>query len=990
MGNDFPDFASMSEEEQMRWLESLAARQGAKNEEFVTSADMQVNEVDPDTADMSHVGPGYTPSETFSFSSHPEAPPEEPVSEAKPAPPEVPPVEPAPEMAAPTPSADDLATSDPMAFLEALAARQGANPEEFTTAADMQVPEIDESTADMSHVGPGYTPSETFSFSRQEPAVEAPQLQSEPPAEPPAAPATPEPTGAPSLEDLASSDPMAFLEALAARQGANPEEFTTAADMQVPELDESTADMSHVGPGYTPSETFSFSRHETPATSPSDFVAEPPPEPLDELEGDLFAEASTSEALPDLGPVLAPDNLQPAASEKDPEEGYATEPLETVPAEELVDPELSSEADPMKWLESLAARQGANPEEFMTPADMAVDEVDPDSADMSHVGPGYEPYSPFETTPGSQAEQYVPPPEPPMAPEPVVDDLEPEDPMAWLEELAADQGPATTDFLEELSPGQPIPELDLDFQPSDIESGPVLVSEEPSEDQHQGVSDDFLMSATDEEVARMQAEGTITPEQELAWLTHKANRMGEILEEDELEAPVGIDDEAEALPADMPDWLKAQMPEDLSALPEESDEDQYTDLVDHLVQEPDDLEIDELFAQATAADLDTVAAGPPEDVAAVPPEGARLLEGYDPSFDHWAEALDAEYEGKLHDKVAKEEPDWYAEALAQAKSMEPEPPAAPEPDIAEPEPEPPAETPSEVPAWLLEEVETDTGFVTAAEDDDSLPEWLRMGVGGDESAMDISDWLREQQLGGEEEPWMPAETELDTASVDAWLEDVTVAEVPAEAEPAPLPQAPKPQPAPPPPVQEPVAQPVASVAPSPAEETLPQGVDGELPPWYTGGKPVSTYAKPSMQTSAAEPRPQAPKPAPAPVAPARAPRAPVTEQPVPQPAAQSILPDDPAFAQFRSTLEQNPEDHTTRLKLARELNTKGQMNASLEQYETLIEYSAQLDDLATDLVAMVDRLPQHPRVRRLLGDTYMRQGRLQEALDTYRGALNQL
>ena len=42
---------------------------------------------------------------------------------------------------------------------------------------------------------------------------------------------------------------------------------------------------------------------------------------------------------------------------------------------------------PMKWLESLAARQGANPEEFTTSADMSVDEVDPETADMSQCWP---------------------------------------------------------------------------------------------------------------------------------------------------------------------------------------------------------------------------------------------------------------------------------------------------------------------------------------------------------------------------------------------------------------------------------------------------------------------------------------------------------------------------------------------------------------------------------------------------------------------------
>jgi cytochrome c-type biogenesis protein CcmH/NrfG len=117
---------------------------------------------------------------------------------------------------------------------------------------------------------------------------------------------------------------------------------------------------------------------------------------------------------------------------------------------------------------------------------------------------------------------------------------------------------------------------------------------------------------------------------------------------------------------------------------------------------------------------------------------------------------------------------------------------------------------------------------------------------------------------------------------------------------------------------------------------------------------------------------------------------PHVQQPVPPASAPAIVPEGEHFAQYRQTLEQNPNDHETRLKLARELEKQGSVNASLEHYETLIESSASLDVVSTDLATVISRVPAHPKVRRLLGDTYMRQGRLQEALDTYRGALDQL
>ena len=53
-----PDFDSMSPEEVMAWMESLAKRQGA-SEGFTTSADMEIAEIDPDSVQLDE--PGYVP-----------------------------------------------------------------------------------------------------------------------------------------------------------------------------------------------------------------------------------------------------------------------------------------------------------------------------------------------------------------------------------------------------------------------------------------------------------------------------------------------------------------------------------------------------------------------------------------------------------------------------------------------------------------------------------------------------------------------------------------------------------------------------------------------------------------------------------------------------------------------------------------------------------------------------------------------------------------
>jgi thioredoxin-like negative regulator of GroEL len=97
-----------------------------------------------------------------------------------------------------------------------------------------------------------------------------------------------------------------------------------------------------------------------------------------------------------------------------------------------------------------------------------------------------------------------------------------------------------------------------------------------------------------------------------------------------------------------------------------------------------------------------------------------------------------------------------------------------------------------------------------------------------------------------------------------------------------------------------------------------------------------------------------------------------------------------AFAAYKERLESNPDDHDARIELARELAKTGQIEDSLPQYQTLVERKGDLNDVADDLHSLIVSTPGHPALRRLLGDVYMRQGYLQEALDAYRGALDNL
>ncbi|NWF68420.1 MAG: hypothetical protein HXY40_04985, partial [Chloroflexi bacterium] len=95
--SDTPDFDKMSPEEIMRWMESLAKRQGAY-EGFTTAADMQVAEVDPNSVVIDE--PGYVPYGQENKKPEESKPAAKPAVTAapapKPAPPPTPVAQPAP------------------------------------------------------------------------------------------------------------------------------------------------------------------------------------------------------------------------------------------------------------------------------------------------------------------------------------------------------------------------------------------------------------------------------------------------------------------------------------------------------------------------------------------------------------------------------------------------------------------------------------------------------------------------------------------------------------------------------------------------------------------------------------------------------------------------------------------------------------------------------------------------------------------------------
>ena len=102
MSDNMPDFDNMSQDEIMAWMETLAKRQGA-SEGFTTTADMDIAEVDPNTAVIDEAEGGYVPygqERTQPVNTQPAAP-----APAKPADRPAPVTPPAPPAAASAPPA---------------------------------------------------------------------------------------------------------------------------------------------------------------------------------------------------------------------------------------------------------------------------------------------------------------------------------------------------------------------------------------------------------------------------------------------------------------------------------------------------------------------------------------------------------------------------------------------------------------------------------------------------------------------------------------------------------------------------------------------------------------------------------------------------------------------------------------------------------------------------------------------------------------------
>jgi tetratricopeptide (TPR) repeat protein len=124
-----------------------------------------------------------------------------------------------------------------------------------------------------------------------------------------------------------------------------------------------------------------------------------------------------------------------------------------------------------------------------------------------------------------------------------------------------------------------------------------------------------------------------------------------------------------------------------------------------------------------------------------------------------------------------------------------------------------------------------------------------------------------------------------------------------------------------------------------------------------------------------------------PAAPAEKAPQPVEARP-PKKAPAAQPPAEP-FGVERAYLKEHPRDYDAWLSLARALWQIGERDEALQAYGRLIRAGKSLDIVTTELEEYAGQWPD-VATRRVLGDAYMKSGRLDEALALYRQALENL
>jgi tetratricopeptide (TPR) repeat protein len=852
-----PDLSTMDSDEALRWLEGLALQQGAKPEEMVAQP---------------APGPAGTPEWLRPPSAEPEAP-------------ETPPAD-VPTWAEPR----EPGPSDSVANWLA-----GKQPPEWLRQPGEQAP---------------MPPADWLRAPVEEEAAPAAE----------AAPAEPGAPAAPGPGEMGEDEALRWLEGLAAQQGAQPEELITQRDEFATRL---------FGPPATGPEAVS----QPPSAGPEDLpdflrkreAVEPSAVP--EAASSAEIEAPPADEIPDwlkqMESAPAPEAESPAVedagsaatgtpAEEIPDwlkQAEASIPAEIAPAAgeaaAPAEPDLStmSAEEALRWLEGLAAQQGARPDELLTkpeerlaqpPAWIAEQAAAPEAAPSAEIEvppaeeiPDWlkqmeaapaaeaEPPAPAEEIPDwlKQAEASMPAETAPAAgeaaapAEPDLSTMSAEEALRWLEGLAAQQGARPDELLTK-------PEERL-AQP------PAWIAEQAVEDAR-GVA--AGAPEPHAEVEPPQPSGTAGLPPSLAAALEETFEAPAPLEpQPEAEAPAAPGADLGAMSAEEAlRWLEglaAQQgakPDELLTKPEE-----------RLAQPPT-----WIAAQPPVAE-------PPAEPEPLQPSGAA---GLPPSL-----------------AAALEETQAPAAAMAP-----PEAPAPPEVTAPAPEAAPPEKRDTSTSA--LSRLAEKLAESRRARDAEIAARFEAQRTQQEAARLEVQRKMEEKRAAGKK-----GTGRLGTGPLGEKKGTGPLGTGPLEPKPE---TGPLPGPAP------------EAAAPEPAIAARPAPLAAEAPP----------PAAPAVSRPAPKRRPKAPV----------RPRGRAAKSPY------AVEPPDSVFAIARRHLDE--ERHEDAVEAMGFLVATGQM----------------VDDVIVEIEQRAARRRPTPPLLRVLGDAYMKNNRLQKALDTYRQALGQL
>ncbi len=753
-----------------------------------------------------------------------------------------------------------------------------------------------------------------------------------------------------------------------------------------------------------------------------------------------------AEVKPEAAPPTAPEATRPAAPEAPAAEAApppaaveqppaeeiekVAEVLEAAPEEAAPPPaaeeEMLSGDDALAWLKDLAA---GKEDELRAQAEVEsqarVDEIlGRKRAPAEAAPPPVEEAPPPEEAPTPPAEEPVAevtapveeaPPE--TAPPPTAEEemLSGDDALAWLEGFAAGKEDELRAQAEVESQAR-VDEI-LGRKRAPAEAAPPPVEEAPPETAPPPTAEEEMLSGDDA----------------LAWLKDlAAGKEDELRAQAEVESQARVDEilgrkraPAEAAP---PPVEEAPPPEEAPTPPAEEPVAEVTALVEEAPPEPEaapEIEEEMLSGDDALAWLESFAAGKEDELRAqAEVESQARVDEILGRKRAPAEAAPPPVEEALPPEEAPTPP--AEEPVAEVTAPVEEAPPEPEEVVAEVLPVEPIEVEETPPA---EEILAQEEMLSG---DDALA-WLKDLAAGKEDELraqaEAESRARvDEILGRKREPAAPPEEEKLPAPESPPTEIVpeeVVEELPAEKPPAEeAPVAPSAAKAP---VEEepraeaffgwsafgkeaveiaaPAAEaPVAEEVPV-AEAAAPAEVseeEGEYFGWSSFGVEIkdTPVEQPEEEEglpvfgftrfgtgplSTGQPAKPAPEPEPEPE--------PEVEPPAPKPAPpkkpEAPQPSQVEIDALRAQIKKKRSDHAARLTLARALWLTEQVKESMDHYARLIRAGAKMDEVIRDLKRYSESA-SHTQVLRTLGDAYMKEGLLDQALETYNQAMDLL